>query len=333
MKLPQPPLDCISRVRFSPSNSRQRLLASSWDAHVRLYDVDAQRLIGLHKQPLPILDCAFAQDTAKCFLAGLQRTIDLYDFEVQRETRIGQHSEAIKCVEWHDQTQQVFTASWDRELRAWDVRQPKTATSVVDLGAKAFSMDVGKDRVIVGGSDRCVQVFDPRMLASPLERRESSLKHQIRCVKVGPDQQCFASGSVEGRVAMEYFDQEENQQSRFGFKCHRVREAGAEEKIYPVNTIAFHPVHGTFATGGSDGGVCVWDGSAKKRLWKLNPFHTAVSSLDFSADGSMLAIGVSYSFDEGERMPPPVPELVVRPITDCEVMPKARQQDARSEMA
>ncbi|CAE8683894.1 unnamed protein product, partial [Polarella glacialis] len=158
---------------------------------------------------------------------------------------------------------------------AWDLRQPGPSLAVVNLGTKAFCMDVGVDKVIVGGADRCVHVFDTRRLGTLLEKRESSLKHQIRSVKVGIDQKFFASSSVEGRVAIEYFDPEENLSSRYAFKCHRVREAGCEEKVHPVNAIDFHPVHGTFATGGSDGGVCVWDGYAKKRVWKLNPFHTS----------------------------------------------------------
>jgi cell cycle arrest protein BUB3 len=36
--------------------------------------------------------------------------------------------------------------------------------------------------------------------------------------------------------------------------------------VYPVNAIAFHPIHGTFATGGCDGNVYTWDGENKKRV-------------------------------------------------------------------
>lgn len=49
---------------------------------------------------------------------------------------------------------------------------------------------------------------------------------------------------------MEYFDNSEQVQSRkYAFKCHRRSEAG-RDVVYPVNSIAFHPVFGTFATGG-----------------------------------------------------------------------------------
>ncbi len=85
----------------------------------------------------------------------------------------------------------------------------------------------------------------------PEQERESSLRFQTRCVRCYPDGTGFAVSSVEGRVAMEYFDQSEAGQTRkYAFKCHRSSEAGTDT-VHPVNSIAFHPVHGTFATGGA----------------------------------------------------------------------------------
>ena len=39
--------------------------------------------------------------------------------------------------------------------------------------------------------------------------------------------------------------------------------------VYPVNAMAFHEPYGTFATGGSDGVVNIWDGNNKKRLFQV----------------------------------------------------------------
>lgn len=69
---------------------------------------------------------------------------------------------------------------------------------------------------------------------------------------------------------MEYFDPSEAGQSKkYAFKCHRKTEEG-RELIYPVNAMAFHLGYGTFATGGSDGFVNVWDGDNKKRLYQVS---------------------------------------------------------------
>jgi len=48
-------------------------------------------------------------------------------------------------------------------------------------------------------------------------------------------------GSVEGRVAIEYFDPSaEVQANKYAFKCHRTTVNGVTT-LYPVNSIAYHP--------------------------------------------------------------------------------------------
>lgn len=50
----------------------------------------------------------------------------------------------------------------------------------------------------------------------------------------------YVLSSIEGRVAVEYFDPSlEVQKKKYAFKCHRVKTEGIEY-IYPVNAISFH---------------------------------------------------------------------------------------------
>ena len=44
--------------------------------------------------------------------------------------------------------------------------------------------------------------------------------------------------------------------------------------MYAVNALAFHPTLGTFATGGSDGFVNVWDRLHKKRIAQFPKYNT-----------------------------------------------------------
>ena len=46
----------------------------------------------------------------------------------------------------------------------------------------------------------------------PEQERESSLRYQTRCVRCFPDATGFAISSIEGRIAMEYFDLSEAMQ-------------------------------------------------------------------------------------------------------------------------
>ena len=58
--------------------------------------------------------------------------------------------------------------------------------------------------------------------------------------------------------------------------------------------------YNTFASGGSDGTVSIWDHKVKKRLRQYSRYNNAVSSLSFNCDGTKLAIALSYTWDDGE---------------------------------
>ncbi len=108
--------------------------------------------------------------------------------------------------------------------------------------------------------------------------------------------------------------------NKFAFKCHR-EKIGDVEMVYPVNCIAFSEVHGTFATGGCDGIVSIWDAVARKRITQYHKYATSISSIDFSSDSQLLAIAVSYTFEEGEKQHPP-DSIIVRQVKENEVKGK-----------
>jgi cell cycle arrest protein BUB3 len=171
--------------------------------------------------------------------------------------------------------------------------------------------------------------------------RESSLKYQTRCIKFFGDTNNItygiAVGSIEGRVAIEYMDdmgihcpttttttgggvpQQQQQPKKYAFKCHRVNDT-----VYPVNTIAIHPIYNTFATGGADGTVVTWDATNKKKLSNIIKCSTSIAALTYNASGLQLAIASSYTFEEGER-DHPREEIYIRNVLDSEVQPKTKK--------
>lgn len=110
-------------------------------------------------------------------------------------------------------------------------------------------MSVIDDKIVVATSERKVIIWDLRNMKHYLMRRESSLKYQTRAIRIFPNKEGYVMSSIEGRVAVEYFDPDpEIQKRKFAFKCHRVKENNIEN-IHPVNAISFHNVYNTFATG------------------------------------------------------------------------------------
>lgn len=242
----------------------------------------------------------------------------------------------------------IASAGWNSKFYIWDSRlshakEGPAATATLDLPGKAFSMDCVNHQCVIATAGRRNCIVDLRMLsgqeleddhdhdhpmdkiiATLAENRESSLKYQTRAVRFFPDGAGLALGSIEGRVAIEYLEsaafsdsQIDSKKKKYAFKCHRLNDT-----VYPVNSIAFHPKYGTFATGGCDGTVVIWDAFHKKRLSAVGKFATSIAAMAFNHDGSELAIASSYTFEEGER-DHPRDEIFVRNILDHECKPKS----------
>ena len=247
----------------------------------------------------------------------------MYDLNSSIETIVGSHSGAIRCVEYSSDVNTVITGGWDANIKLWDPRSP-SATGSYAQPDKVYTMAVCGDKIVVGTAGRRVLVWDLRNMAFVQQRRESSLKYQTRCIRCFPNKQGYVLSSIEGRVAVEYLDPSpEIQRKKYAFKCHRNKDnASGIEVIYPVNAISFHNGYNTFATGGSDGYVNIWDGFNKKRLCQFHKYPSSISSLCFSPDGQYLAIASSFLYETDDIRDVPADAIFIRRVTDQETKPK-----------
>ena len=319
-ELNQPPTDGITNVVFSPAANSPQLLCSSWDNSVRLFNVAQNSLQIMYTHQYSVLDCCFAEPT-KAFSGGLDRTLKNFDFPSQTEGVLGRHEDAIRCVEYCPELGIVVTGSWDKTIKLWDPRQKHGVGTYDQNGELVYSMSLCGDRLVVATSNRRVLVWDLKNMQFAEQRRASSLKYQTRCIQCFPNKQGFVLSSIEGRVAVEYLDTDaEVQKKKYAFKCHRVKQEGTEY-IYPVNAIAFHMNHNTFATGGSDGFVNIWDPFNKKRLCQFHRYPTDIASLAFNREGNMVAIASSTLWQQ-EGKEPCKDAVYIRHVTDTETQPK-----------
>ncbi|GAY48709.1 hypothetical protein CUMW_113770 [Citrus unshiu] len=296
-ELGNPPSDGISNLRFS--NHSDHLLVSSWDKSVRLYDASANVLRGEFMHGGPVLDCCFHDDSSG-FSASADHTVRRLVFSHGKEDILGKHDAPVRCIEYSYAAGQVITGSWDKSLKCWDPRgasgQERTLVGTYPQPERVYSLSLVGNRLVVATAGRHVNVYDLRNMSQPEQRRESSLKYQTRCVRCYPNGTGYALSSVEGRVAMEFFDLSEASQAKN---------------------------YGTFATGGCDGFVNVWDGNNKKRLYQYSKYPTSIAALSFSRDGRLLAVASSYTFEEGDK--PHEPDAIfVRSVNEIEVKPKPK---------
>lgn len=251
----------------------------------------------------------------------------MMDVRTNAITNLGQHQEAIRCVDWSDAMRMAVSGSWDKSVSFWDPRQATPQFSNLSVVGKVYTLGLQGHTLVVGTDTRNVAIFDMRHTgAGPTQNRESSLKHQTRCIRCMIDGSGYVLSSTEGRVAVEYFDEQKNR-GKYAFKCHRQTDKVANQTtVYPVNSIAFHPTYGTFATGGCDGIVNVWDGANKKRICQFQPYPTSIASMSFNHAGEYIAIAASYTWEQGELRNPPKDSIFIRPVRDYEVKPKTKKK-------
>ena len=311
-------------MRFHPTNPHS-LIVASWDRHLYHYDTSASsdsQLLQRYEHRAPILDVAWGPpDSQIVYSVGLDHDVRATNLTDSSQSALSTHNKPSSKIAYHAETQSLISASWDSTLH---IHHPTEQTyAVLQLPAKPFAISLSTTKLIVAMSTRIVHIYDITALSTlaaqadpstpitpePLQRRESALKFMTRSVAAMPNDLGFACSSIEGRVAVEWFDPSpEAQSKKYAFKCHRVGEkqpnpeTGVEESIdvvYPVHSLTFHPTHGTFLSGGGDGIVALWDAVAKRRIRQYPRYNASVGCMDFSRDGKFLAIGVSPGFEDG----------------------------------
>ncbi|KAJ6546983.1 WD40-repeat-containing domain protein [Mycena capillaripes] len=342
--LPSPPFDTISSIQYSPTDP-DKLLVSSWDTSVRFYHAGdpngkPSEQLAKFEHRAAILTCCFS-DSTHGFSGGLDATIRHLEIGTEKIATVGSHTDAVSGMVYSDESNALVSGSWDCSLRLWDPRASTPQQTVTTTPERVYAIDMTNHNIVVAMASRLFNIYDIRNMATPAQQRESSLKYMTRSLACMSDGQGYATASVEGRIAVEYFDPSPaTQNKKYAFKCHR-QTVDDVDQVYPVNALAFHPVYrffwsffyidltvplsryNTFASAGSDATVSIWDHKVKKRLRQYPKFNNAVGALAFNCDGTRLAVGVGYNWDMGEKgmHEKPGTEIGIRRLGE-EVKPK-----------
>ena len=250
-------------------------------------------------------------------------------------TLLSTHEVGVGSVVYSPAHRLVISGGWDDTLHIHNLdpstQQGKPLTpATVKLPSDVIRMALSPTKLVVTLHARNVHVYDLSALAllssqaaqpppnqitiAPWQERESALKFLTRSISTMPSDDGYAIGSIEGRVAVEWFDPSpEIQNRKYAFKCHRevipatsdvegyshetngVDEDGDQQMmdmVYPVHALSFNPTNNTFASGGGDGVVCLWDAIAKRRLRQFPKQATGIGALAWNLDGRYLAVGI-----------------------------------------
>lgn len=104
------------------------------------------------------------------------------------ELIMGTHDKPIRKIEYCAAVNAIITGGWDAAVKLWDPRTPTCVGTYLQPDV-ILALSVCGDKFVVGTAKRKVCIWDLRNMAGMLQRRESSLKYQTRCIKGFPNEQ------------------------------------------------------------------------------------------------------------------------------------------------
>ncbi|GER31825.1 transducin/WD40 repeat-like superfamily protein [Striga asiatica] len=290
--------DAISRIRFAPASNN--LLLSSWDSVLRLYDVDESDVrLETPNGGAALLDCCFESESV-ALTANSDGSVIRYDMRLGNSNVLGKHEDSATCVEYSDETCQIITSGWDNSIKFWDARSGNSVGCLSNLvvGVESMSLSVFNLMVALKSS---VHMYDLRYLDREVRVKEPFTDIHIKCVRSSSNLGGFMTGSIDGRVALEYFDDSSSEKDGYAFKCHPKSKDGRHHLV-AVNDIAFNPVLcGVLITGDNEGHATMWDVQSRKRLMELPRYPNCVASLAYNHNGQLLAVASSYTYQEANE--------------------------------
>lgn len=244
----------------------------------------------------PILDIAVTQDKSRFASCGEDKTAFLWDVASQRVLRrIQAHSHRINALAFNKYDTVLFTASYDRTVKAWDLRTPagREPMQTMDDFKDSVTCIACTDYSIVTGSvDGTVRIYD---LRRGLQQADPLGGDPITSLAISPDQRTYLTAQLgttgrlrlvdlsDGKLLQEYsghthssFKQEAafeygdqsvvtgsedgslHHYSLLSGRCSRVTQ---HAHFKAVSSVACHPSMGMVLSASYDGMAKVWTSS------------------------------------------------------------------------
>lgn len=158
-EISHPPSDAISSLKFAPGSST-RLIVSSWDSNVYLYDLHGQsggQLLQKFEHRAPVLDVCFGEDEKVAFSAGLDQDVRKLvsllgllkaeiidanmhyrvDLETGEQTVLSTHEAGVKSVVYSPETCTSFLPLFSFPFLVWLNLSHRSNTHLRIMGQNA----------------------------------------------------------------------------------------------------------------------------------------------------------------------------------------------------
>lgn len=256
------------------------LLVTSWDGTLSIYnkhEVSNVTLVDRVKHIFPLLCCCVYN--SDIFVGSVQGELLKYDTEIRQLISVIEDVDSIailgicKIFPYSPQGQNcLICGSWDGSISIINIDLRTIEFRIrLENKTKIISMDCDSKQLIVAETGHKLRWFEfPLNEDSKGVEITSALKYQIRDIKLIADFVGYVISSIDGRVAVEYFHDQDKQ---FAFRCHRMNLTDTQF-VFPVNSLAFCPNTSKLLTGGSDGIVSYWNLDTRRKIRQFPKFDS-----------------------------------------------------------
>lgn len=254
---------------------RSLIAVTCWDGSITIYEYAADRAVELKVRLVhqyALTSCCYVTTLlgSKLYAGSVQGEILEVDLELNRFRTVQNSIAQLGISDMCQYRSSIICGSWDGWIQAVDCDTNSVVTHTkLPEDQKVLSMDANEDKLIVAATGNTTRWFQLPLKDESGFEAESGLKYQARKIKLIPAGDGYVSSSLDGRVAVEYFDDDSR---KFAFRCHRMNLVDTSF-VFPVNALAFVPGETTLYTGGSDGYVSCWNLDTRKKIEQLPKFN------------------------------------------------------------
>lgn len=253
--------------RLYSSKEGNLLTAVSVDGSIYQWMVPSGKIVTTIKSSIPANDLYsldYNNEGSKFAVAGKDLNIKLYDEstkELIRELipdsqKIPGHSNRIFSLKFSEDPNLLLSASWDKTIKVWDLRQNEAIASILGVEISGDSIDSVGDLIFSGShrSKNSIQVWSLHKynLIENFNWEESTLIYSLRVSPIS-GQYLLIGGSNKNEVKI--FDR--------GLKNSFV--CGVTDLLHPCFSVDFSHDTKMIAVGCSDGSIQFFEISLEKK--------------------------------------------------------------------
>ncbi|XP_044538721.1 THO complex subunit 3-like [Gracilinanus agilis] len=239
---------------------------------------DHGKTIEYQQHSAAVLSVAWSCNGARLASGSLDNTAGVFLLEddgLVKESSYQGHTDSIDQLCWHPSNPDLFvTASGDRSVRIWDVRQKRC---VGNIRTKGENMNIcwSPDglTIAVGNRNDVITFIDAR---THRVKAEEHFKYEVNEISWNNENNLFFLTNGNGFITILSYPELKPVQSL---------------NAHPSNCICieFDPTGTYFATGSADSLVSLWDLNEMVCVRCLSRLDWPVRTLSFSHDGKMIA--------------------------------------------